>query len=70
MEKSCKDFQTLKTKKRSKQRKLRATQRDLKIMKNTIRWYGHVVRMDANRLPKRIIWSPKNRRQQGRPEAK
>jgi len=34
-------------------------------------WYGHVVRMEANRWPKRITtWSPEGRRQRGRTEVK
>jgi hypothetical protein len=30
---------------------------------NMLKWYGHVVRMEGNRWPKRIIsWSPRVRR--------
>jgi hypothetical protein len=36
-----------------------------------LKLYGHVVRMDDNRWPKRIMtWSPKGRRRRGRPEVK
>lgn len=36
-----------------------------------LEWYGHVVRMEANRWPKRImIWSLEGRRRRGQPEVK
>jgi hypothetical protein len=38
---------------------------------NILEWYGHVVRMEANRWPKRkMTWSPEGRRRRGRPEVK
>ena len=31
-------------------------------------WYGHVQRMETERLPKRMmLWKPKERRKRGRP---
>jgi hypothetical protein len=36
-----------------------------------LKWYGHVLRMENNRWPRRImIWSPEGRRRRGRPEMK
>jgi len=38
---------------------------------NMLKWYGHVVRMEGNRWPKRVItWSPRGRRRRVRTEAK
>jgi hypothetical protein len=41
-------------------------------IKETLKWYGNVLRMEDNRCPKRIMtWSPEGRRQRrGRPEMK
>jgi hypothetical protein len=37
---------------------------------NMLKWYGHVLRMEDNGWPKRIMtWSPEGRRR-GRPEMK
>jgi hypothetical protein len=42
-----------------------------RLDKNMLKWYGHVVRMEDNRWPKRIMtWSPEERRRRGRPEVK
>ncbi|XP_030748221.1 uncharacterized protein LOC115876551 [Sitophilus oryzae] len=39
---------------------------DIKI--NQLRWYGHVQRMEENRIPKKILnWTPKGKRKRGRP---
>jgi hypothetical protein len=36
-----------------------------------LKWYGHVVRMEGNRWPKRIItWSPRGRQRRVRAETK
>jgi len=36
-----------------------------------LKWYVHVVRIEDNRWPKRIMtWSPEGRRRRGRPEVK
>jgi hypothetical protein len=36
---------------------------------NMLQWYEHIVRMEDNRWPKRIMtWSPGGERQRGRPE--
>jgi hypothetical protein len=36
---------------------------------NTLEWYGHVVRMEANRWPKRIMtWASEGRRRQDDPK--
>jgi hypothetical protein len=47
---------------------MHVTQTSLEIMENnTLKWYGHVLRMEDNRWPKRIMtWSLEGRR--GRPE--
>jgi hypothetical protein len=38
---------------------------------NTLKWYVHVLRMEDNRWPKRIMtWSPEGRRMRGRPKMK
>jgi hypothetical protein len=39
---------------------------------NMLKWYGHVLRMEDNAWPKRIMtWSPEERRKRrGRPEMK
>ena len=38
---------------------------------NMLKWYGHVVRMEDNRWPKRITtWCTEGRQRRGRPEAK
>jgi hypothetical protein len=38
---------------------------------NILEWYGHVVGMEANRWPKRIMtWSPEGRRRRRQPEVK
>jgi hypothetical protein len=44
----------------------------LERMQNVVlKWYGHVVRMEDNRWPKRIMsWTPEGRRRRGQPEAK
>jgi hypothetical protein len=35
---------------------------------NQLRWYGHVVRMEKERLPKQVLlWTPQGRRRKGRP---
>jgi len=42
-----------------------------RMQNNVLKWYGHVVRMDDNRWPKRLMtWLPEGRRRRGRPEAK
>jgi hypothetical protein len=42
-----------------------------RIGNNMLKWYGHVVRMEGNRWPKRTItWSPRGRRLRVRPETK
>ena len=39
---------------------------DIKI--NQLRWYGHVQRMEENRIPKKILnWTPQGKRKRGRP---
>jgi hypothetical protein len=39
---------------------------DIKI--NQLRWYGHVVRMERERLPKQVLlWTPQDRRRKGKP---
>jgi hypothetical protein len=60
LKKSCKDHQTNKCKELSNQRKILVAQTILERMdSNMVKWYGHVVRIDGNRLPKRIMaWSP------------
>jgi hypothetical protein len=38
------------------------------IRTNQLRWYGHVVRMEKERLPKQVLlWTPQGRRRKGRP---
>jgi hypothetical protein len=40
-----------------------------RLESNMLKWYGHVLRMEDNRWPERIMtWSPEGRR--GRPEIK
>ncbi|XP_030752880.1 uncharacterized protein LOC115879957 [Sitophilus oryzae] len=37
---------------------------DIKI--NQLRWYGHVQRMEENRIPKKILnWTPQGKRKRG-----
>lgn len=50
--------------------KIRVTQTDLEKMENkTLRWYGHVARMENKRWPKLIMtWSPEGRRRRENPE--
>jgi hypothetical protein len=37
------------------------------IRTNQLRWYGHVVRMERERLPKQVLlWTPQGRRRKGR----
>ncbi|XP_030752875.1 uncharacterized protein LOC115879950 [Sitophilus oryzae] len=39
---------------------------DIKI--NQLRWYGHVQRMEENRIPKKILnWTPQGKSKRGRP---
>ena len=34
-----------------------------------LKWYGHVLRMEEGRLPKKVMkWSPPGRRKRGRPK--
>ena len=63
LKKSCKDRRTNKCKELSNQRKMRVAQTVLaRVDSNMLKWYGHVVRMDGNRLSKRIMaWSPGRR---------
>jgi len=51
---------------------MEVTQTILERMKNNmLKRYGHVVRMEDNRWPKRITtWRPEGRRRRGRPEVK
>jgi len=51
---------------------MRLTQTILeRLDNNKLKWYGHVVRMEDKRCPKRIkTWPPEGRRRQGRPEVK
>jgi hypothetical protein len=38
------------------------------IRTNQLRWYGHVVRMERERLPKQVLlWTPQGRRRKGTP---
>jgi hypothetical protein len=48
------------------------TQTILERMENNmLKWYGHVLRMEDNTWPKRIMtWSLEGRRRGGRPEMK
>ena len=41
---------------------------DYNIRYKQLNWYGHVQRMDQERLPRRILeWCPPGRRRKGRP---
>jgi hypothetical protein len=38
------------------------------IRTNQLRWYGHVVRREREKLPKQVLsWTPQGRRRKGRP---
>jgi len=42
-----------------------------RLEKSMLKLYGHVVRMEDNRWPKRIMtWLPEGRQRRGRPEVK
>jgi hypothetical protein len=41
------------------------------IKSNRVRWAGHVVRMDENELPEKILWTnPGGQRGRGRPKSR
>ena len=40
----------------------------MRLIKSRIAWLGHVMRLDENRTPKRVLeWKPLGRRIRGRP---
>jgi hypothetical protein len=70
LRKSCKNIQNIKRKKLIRE-KMEVTKTILERMENSmLKWYGHVLHMEDNRWPKRIMtWSPGGRRR-GRPKMK
>ena len=40
-----------------------------RIQRRQLKWYGHILRMEDNRWPKKIyLWTPHGRRRRGRPQ--